>query len=77
MLTSQNKGIDVLFSRIDTTLAEQVSKTAESIDKQVKKIDESMEQELKRGLEAIGIALAQISSKVVEEYNKMISERNN
>lgn len=71
MLTSQNKGIDVLFSKIDTTLQEQVSKTANSIDRQVKIIDESMEQELKRGLEEIGKALAQIAAKVVEEYNRM------
>lgn len=77
MLTSQNKGIDVLFSKIDTTLQEQVSKTANSIDRQVKIIDESMEQELKRGLEEIGKALAQISAKVVEEYNRMYEASNN
>lgn len=77
MLTSQNKGLDALFSKIDATLQEQVAKTADSIDKQVKTLDETMEQELKRGLEAIGKALAQISAKVVEEYNKMANERNN
>ncbi len=77
MLISQNKGIDVLFSKIDTALQEQVSKTTSNIDKQVKIIDESMEQELKRGLEAIGKALAQISAKVVEEYNKMYEANNN
>lgn len=71
MLVSQNKGIDALFSKIDKTLQEQVSKTADSIDRQVKVIDETMEQELKRGLESIGKALAQIATKVVEEYNKM------
>ena len=56
---------------VDYALSNQISV------QQVKIIDESMEQELKRGLEEIGKALAQISAKVVEEYNRMYEASNN
>lgn len=64
------------FDAMEEQIKKQVGMTGEAVDSQLKLIDSAMQQEINRVMNEMGLALAQVSGKFVEDYIKLTKAMN-
>ncbi len=64
------------FDAMEDQIKKQVGMTGEAVDSQLKLIDSAMQQEINRVMNEMGLALAQVSGKFVEDYIKLTKAMN-
>lgn len=64
------------FDAMEGQIKQQVGLTGEAVDSQLKLIDTAMQQEINRVMNEMGLALAQVSGRFVEDYIKLTKAMN-
>nr|WP_075518696.1 MotA/TolQ/ExbB proton channel family protein [Moritella viscosa]SHN95925.1 Putative uncharacterized protein [Moritella viscosa] len=64
------------FNAMEEQVRQQVGLTGEAVDSQLKLIDTAMQQEINRVMNEMGLALAQVSGRFVEDYIKLTNAMN-
>lgn len=64
------------FNAMEEQIRQQVGLTGEAVDSQLKLIDTAMQQEINRVMNEMGLALAQVSGRFVEDYIKLTNAMN-
>ncbi|MCL1123395.1 hypothetical protein [Shewanella surugensis] len=64
------------FNAMEEQIKQQVGLTGEAVDSQLKLIDTAMQQEINRVMNEMGLALAQVSGRFVQDYTRLTEAMN-
>lgn len=73
---SQTQHMTKVFSNIDASLREQVSKTGDKVEGQLDMLDQAMQQELNKVMSVMGTKLGQIANQFVKDYSRLTEQMN-
>ncbi|KZZ12838.1 hypothetical protein A3750_04770 [Oleiphilus sp. HI0079] len=73
---SHRNQADSVFNALEKTIEQSLKATGESVQKQIDIIDQTSEQQTKKVMEAMGGALASISSKFTNDYKELVDKMN-
>lgn len=74
MTSMQTRKMDESLQQMEGIMRQASQRTAESVNSQLKAVDDSMQQELERVMTEMGRALAQISGRFTQDYQRLTQQ---